>query len=232
MIRVIPKQQLGRFENDWLNSHFHFHFSGVAAPMGGKFGPLRVWNDDEIRAGTGFDFHGHRDMEIITYVRRGAISHKDSLGNSGRTEAGDVQVMSAGTGIMHAEFNLESETTELFQIWVEPDRLNLEPHWGQMTFPQSDRSGRLVPLASGEAGISDALHINQNATLYGAYLEAGDKITHKLGLNRRAYIVPANGTLAINDITASTRDGVALTDQPTVTIVAKSHAEILLFDLP
>lgn len=232
MMRVISKSELGRFRNDWLDSHFHFHFAGVMAPMGGKFGPLRVWNDDEIQPGTGFDMHGHRDMEIITYVRKGAISHKDSLGNAGRTGAGDVQVMSAGTGILHAEFNLEPEITELFQIWVEPDRTGLKPRWEMMAFPKADRSGALVPLASGEAGVTGALKIHQDATLYGAYLKAGDAITHALKPGRRAYIVPAAGRIQVDGVEVRTRDGAAVAGQERISIAAIEQAEVLLFDLP
>lgn len=232
MIQIIPKSRLGRFENDWLNSRFHFHFAGVAAPLGGAFGPLRVWNDDEIRAGTGFDMHGHRDMEIITYVRKGAISHRDSLGNEGKTAAGDVQVMSAGTGIMHAEFNLEPELTELFQIWVEPNRRGLPPRWEQAAFPRADRSGRLVPLASGEGHVQGALRIHQDATLYGAFLKAGDEIGHDLRPGRRAYLVVAAGRVMVDQKEVGTRDGVAIAEQPTISVRAIEQAEILMFDLP
>ncbi len=232
MIKVIPKTALGRFDNEWLHSRFHFSFSGVAAPMGSRFGALRVWNDDLIRAGTGFPQHGHRDMEIITYVRHGAISHADSLGNEGRTEAGSVQVMSAGTGIQHAEWNRESVDTELFQIWVEPDRGGLTPRWATADFPRGDRAGRLVPLASGEKGVEGALAIHQNATLYGAQLEAGTRLRHELAPGRVAYLVPAEGRIKVGDQAAGARDGVAILGEKTFEIAVEEAAELLLFDLP
>lgn len=233
MIRVIPKASLGRFNLGWLDSRFHFNFSGVAAPMGGGFGRLRVWNDDLIRAGTGFPEHGHRDMEIITYVRRGAISHADSLGNEGRTEAGSVQVMSAGTGIEHAEWNREAIDTELFQIWVEPDRFGLKPRWATAEFPRGERAGRLVALASGEKGIAGAtLAIHQDATLYGAELAAGLSVSHQLRPGRVAYLVAAEGALKVNGAKVACRDGVAIRDEEKIGIEVTEKAELLLFDLP
>ncbi len=232
MIHVIPRDSLGHFRNDWLDSRFHFSFAGVTAPMGHGFGPLRVWNDDRIQPAQGFDMHGHRDMEIVTYVRRGAISHRDNLGNSGRTAAGDVQVMHAGTGIMHAEYNLEDEETELFQIWVEPNARGLAPGWREAAFPKADRAGRLVALASGRAEVADALAIHQDATLYGAYLEAGDTVHHPLGPERIAYLVAAAGAITVDDQTAEARDGVAVWGAESIAIAARTASEVILLDLP
>ncbi|MBP6818003.1 pirin family protein [Ferrovibrio sp. MS7] len=240
MTVAIPFDRLGRFGNDWLDSRFHFNFSGVAAPMGFGFGPLRVWNDDHIKPHSGFPMHGHRDMEIITYVRRGAITHEDSLGNRGRTPAGDVQVMSAGTGIMHAEWNEENEATHLFQIWVEPRQRGLKPRWAQAQFPKDDRAGKLVPLASGEEAVRAAnpetLLIHQDATLYGALLGKGDSVTHTLPWDdkaqRIAYVVVADGTAIVNGNKLSTRDGMAVFEAKSVEITAPEGAEVLLFDLP
>jgi redox-sensitive bicupin YhaK (pirin superfamily) len=149
MIEIKNFDRLGRFDNDWLSARYHFSFANYYDPGRMGLGPLRVWNDDTIQPGTGFDLHGHRDMEIITYVRRGAITHQDHLGNQGRTEAGDVQVMSAGSGIMHAEFNQEDDTTQIFQIWIEPAVHGVAPRWETRSFPKAGREGRLVPLASG-----------------------------------------------------------------------------------
>lgn len=236
MIHVIPFDRLGRMQIDWLNSRFHFNFSGVAAPMGFGFGPLRVWNDDEILPRSGFPMHGHRDMEIITYVRRGAISHEDSLGNKGRTPAGDVQVMSAGTGIMHSEWNAEDETTHLFQIWVEPREARLKPRWDQAEFPKHNRANRLVPLASGEnAVLSDnpgTLLIHQDATLYGALLEKNGQVEYQLPESRMGYLVVADGEIALNGQDVPTRAGAALVGAGALDISAKDGAEVLLFDLP
>jgi quercetin 2,3-dioxygenase len=149
MIERRPFNQLAAADHGWLRAKHHFSFGEFADParMGG--GALRVWNDDEIAANSGFPPHPHANMEIITYVREGAISHKDSLGNEGRTEAGDVQVMSAGSGIRHAEYNLEQRPTRIFQIWIMPKSQGGSPAWGSQPFPKGDRSGRLVTLASG-----------------------------------------------------------------------------------
>lgn len=236
MIHVIPFDRLGRMQIDWLNSRFHFNFSGVAAPMGFGFGPLRVWNDDEIQPHSGFPMHGHRDMEIITYVRRGAITHEDSLGNRGRTPAGDVQVMSAGTGIMHSEWNAEDELTHLFQIWIEPRQARLKPRWEQAAFPRGDRANRLVPLASGEDTIRAAnpatLLIHQDATLYGAHMEQASTASFDLRDDRIAYLVVADGKIDLNGTQVPTRAGTALVGEGRLNLVAEKGAEILLFDLP
>lgn len=236
MIHVVPFDKLGRMNIDWLNSRFHFNFSGVAAPMGFGFGPLRVWNDDEIAAQSGFPMHGHRDMEIITYVTKGAISHEDSLGNKGRTPAGDVQVMSAGTGIMHSEYNAEDEMTHLFQIWIEPRQAKLKPRWDQAQFPKGDRANRLVPLASGEDTVlktsPSTLLIHQDATLYGALIEKGASVTYDQKPDRMAYFVVANGSVTIDGETIATRAGAALAGDGRLEIKSADGAEILLFDLP
>src|SRR5690348_3429004 len=155
MIELRPYATLGGDKLDWLDTRHHFSFAGYRDPERMSWGALRVWNDDEIAPGTGFPPHPHADMEIITYVRQGAISHEDSLGNKGRTDAGDVQVMSAGTGIRHAEYNHESEPTRIFQIWIIPDRRGGAPNWGTRPFPKEARSGRLVALASGAAEDGD-----------------------------------------------------------------------------
>jgi len=232
MIRVIPFATLGRFQLDWLDSHFHFSFAGVPAPMGTRFGPLRVWNDDHIEARSGFDQHPHANMEIITYVRRGAISHRDSLGNEGRTPAGDVQVMTAGTGIHHAEWNREDEATLLYQIWIEPNRMGLEPGWRQAQFPRGDRAGKLIALASGQASVADALPIHQDATLYGALLPQGAALTHALAPGRRAYVVLADGKMTLNGSGLGPRDGAAVTESAEVELRAQTDSEVLVFDLP
>src|SRR3546814_791022 len=193
MIEISARERIGHFTNDWLDSYHHFSFAGYHDPARMGFGPLRVWNDDTIRAGTGFPPHGHRDMEIITYVRRGAITHEDSLGNRGRTGAGDVQIMSAGTGITHSEVNLEDETTELFQIWIVPDRQGHAPRWEMQAFPRADGAGSLTLLASGRPGDAGAgvPVIHQDAALFGATLKPGDPLTHDFPHGRRGYLVPA-----------------------------------------
>jgi redox-sensitive bicupin YhaK (pirin superfamily) len=223
--------ELGGADHGWLKARHHFSFADYYDPNRMGFGALRVWNDDEIAAGTGFPAHPHRDMEIITYVRKGAITHQDSLGNRGRTEAGDVQVMSAGTGIRHAEYNLEGEPTTLFQIWIEPTRPGGAPSWGAKPFPKSDRTGRFVTLASGFAEDTDALPIRTDARVLGATLKAGEVADYALGGGRNAYLVPATGKVEVNGVHIDTRDGAAVRGEPTLRIKALTDAEIVMVDL-
>ncbi|RMD61737.1 MAG: pirin family protein [Alphaproteobacteria bacterium] len=233
MIERRPFDSLGRFETDWLSARYHFSFAGYHDPARTGLGPLVVWNDDIIRPGRGFDMHPHRDMEIITYIRRGAITHEDHLGNRGRTEAGDVQVMSAGTGIVHAEYNLEETPSELFQIWIVPNRTGVAPRWQQRRFPKAARIGALIPLASGRAGDTGALPIHQDAAVLGATLHPGQSLMHRLAPGRRAYLVVARGALTINGVAAAARDGVAIEGESEVTIAAgDEESEILIADLP
>ena len=232
MIEVRRFEDLGRFENDWLSARYHFSFANYYDPQRSGIGPLRVWNDDSIQPRRGFDPHPHRDMEIITYVRRGAITHQDHLGNQGRTAAGDVQVMSAGRGIVHAEYNLEGEDTELSQIWIEPNQQGLAPQWAARRFPLADRAANLATLASGRQEPGDALTIYQDAALMGATLRAAQSVRHALGPDRRAYLVPARGNVAVNGVEVGPRDGVAISHEPEVVIQAAEECEILLMDLP
>ena len=225
---------LGHADHGWLNARHHFSFADYYDPARMGWGAIRVWNDDEIAANSGFPPHPHRDMEIITYVRSGAITHQDSLGNTGRTEAGDVQVMSAGTGVRHSEYNLEGETTRIFQIWIEPKRLGGSPSWGAKPFPKDGRSGAFVTLASGFeediAGNAGALPIRADARLMAATVAAGATITHELADGRHAYLVPATGAIAIDGERIEARDGVALHGPMTIAITAIEEAEIVLVD--
>jgi redox-sensitive bicupin YhaK (pirin superfamily) len=236
MIDIQLFEDLGRFDNDWLAARYHFSFAGYHDPARSGVGPLIVWNDDTVQPGRGFDLHGHRDMEIVTYVREGAISHEDHLGNRGRTEAGDVQVMSAGRGIRHAEYNLEAGPTRIFQIWIEPSEQGLEPRWAQRRFPKGDRSGALVALASGRAADSvaqgEALPIHQDAAILGATLDQGRSVTHRFDKGRKAYLVPARGRVQVNGVTANARDGVTIEAEREIIISALEESEILLVDLP
>ncbi|MBI1208042.1 MAG: hypothetical protein GC191_12235 [Azospirillum sp.] len=233
MIQVIPFAALGRYEADWLSARHHFSFGDFHDPARMGFGPLRVWNDDTIQPDTGFPPHGHRDMEIITYVRTGAVTHGDHLGNQGRTLAGDVQVMSAGKGIVHSEYNREAEPTTLFQIWIQPNAQGLAPRWETKAFPKQAEDG-LVVLASGRDQDRDspALRINADAALLGATLDAGQSLEHTLAPGRRAYLVPARGTISVNGQPAAARDGVAVEAVERLVITATEDAEILLADLP
>jgi redox-sensitive bicupin YhaK (pirin superfamily) len=194
------------------------------------WGALRVWNDDTIAAGAGFPPHPHADMEIITYVREGAITHQDSLGNRGRTEAGDVQVMSAGTGVRHAEYNLEPGVTRLFQIWIEPTKRGGAPSWGAKPFPKDERSGRFVALASGFPEDADALPIRTDARVLGATLKAGEATDYALGGSRRAYLVVSSGSAEVNGVHLDTRDGAAIAGEDLLHVIANEDAELVLVD--
>lgn len=231
-VEIRPFDSLGRLEIDWLKARHHFSFGQYHDPARMGIGPLRVWNDDRVAPGTGFDPHPHRDMEIITYVRRGAVTHRDNLGNDGRTVAGDVQVMSAGTGIVHAEYNQDDEPLELFQIWIQPRTRGLAPRWAQRQFPSGERAGALVTLASGRENDGDALPIDQDAALLGATLAAGQRVEHQLGAGRQAYLVAARGRIAVNGEEARARDGVVVRGGGSIAIEALDDAEILIADLP
>ena len=230
MIDIRPFDTLGGADHGWIKAKHHFSFANYMDPARMGWGALRVWNDDEIAPGTGFPPHPHADMEIITYVRDGAISHEDSLGNKGLTVAGDVQVMSAGSGIRHAEYNAESETTRIFQIWIIPDARGGAPSWGARPFPKGERSGRFVALASGEPGDGDALPIRADARVLGATLVAGESSTYPLAAGRHAYLVPARGVIEVNGQRVEARDGIALRDVGAVEVKALEDAELVLVD--
>src|SRR5215467_10898221 len=230
MIDVRPFARLGGANHGWLNAKHHFSFASYMDQARMGWGALRVWNDDEIASGTGFPPHPHADMEIITYVPDGAITHEDSLGNKGRTEAGDVQVMSAGTGIRHAEYNAEKDTTRIFQIWIIPDARGGAPSWGARPFPKGDRSGRFVVLASGREGDADALPIRTNARVLGATVKAGESVEYALDAGHHGYLVPAAGSIEVNGVRLDARDGVAIRDESKITVKALGDAEIVLVD--
>ncbi len=230
MIERRPFKSLGGADHGWLKARHHFSFADYYDPKNMSWGAIRVWNDDEIAPNSGFPPHPHRDMEIITYVRKGAVTHKDSLGNEGRTEAGDVQVMSAGSGIRHAEYNLEPETTTLFQIWSEPTKTGGQPAWGAKPFPKSDRSGKFVTLASGFANDNDALPIRAEARVLGVTLKAGESAEYAIGKTRHGYLVPATGSVEVNGVHLDARDGAAISDVETITVKAIEDAEIVFVD--
>jgi len=232
MIERRPFDRLGGADHGWLDAKHHFSFAGYHDPARMGWGALRVWNDDTIAPQTGFPPHPHADMEIITYVREGAISHKDSLGNAGRTVAGDVQVMSAGTGITHAEYNLESETTRIFQIWIIPDEHGQSPSWGTKPFPKGERSGRFVALASGFKDDTDALPLRTEARVLGATLKAGETAEYTLAPGRYGYLVPASGRIELNGVSLEARDGAAIRDERTLRVTAQENAELVLVDVP
>ncbi len=230
MIEKRPFAALGVADHGWLKGRHHFSFAEYFDPGRMGWGALRVWNDDEIAPRSGFPPHPHADMEIITYVRQGAITHQDSLGNEGRTEAGDVQVMSAGSGIRHSEYNLEPESTWLFQIWIQPSQRGGPPSWGARPFPKADRAGRFVALASGLPGDEEALPIRADARVAGATLKAGETTEYALGPGRHAYLVAAAGAIEVNGVRLDTRDGAAARDEAVLRVKALEDAEVVLVD--
>jgi redox-sensitive bicupin YhaK (pirin superfamily) len=234
MIEKRSFNSLGHANLGWLNARHHFSFGGYRDPARMGWGSLRVWNDDEIGAQSGFPTHPHRDMEIITYVRRGAITHRDSMGNEGQTLAGDVQVMSAGTGIQHSEYNLGNEETRLFQIWIEPKEKGGTPSWDAKEFPKGDRAGSLEVLASGfDADLEQgALWIRADARLSGATLIKGTAIDHELAQGFRGYLVVSEGRLRVNGVELDARDAAAISDETLLGIEALEDAEFLLAEVP
>lgn len=232
MLQHYPYETLGQADHGWLKAKYHFSFSTYHNPERTGFGKLLVINDDLVDAGKGFAPHGHRDMEIITYVRQGAITHRDSNNNEGRTGAGDVQVMSAGTGIQHSEYNLEDETTNLFQIWIKPDQQGVAPRWEAQEFPKTPVKDALVPLASGrdEDLLKGALFIHQDAAIHGGRLTKGASLTHSI--KHQAYILASDGELEVNDTRMKKGDGAEITDTKALNITALTDAEILVIDVP
>lgn len=231
MIEHRPYSSLGSADHGWLQATHHFSFANYHNPQRMHWGALRVWNDDIIAAGAGFPPHPHSDMEIITYVKEGAITHQDSLGNKGRTEAGDVQVMSAGTGIVHSEYNLEDTETRLFQIWIYPDQKANPPCWGTKPFPKNDRSTTFTVLASGFAEDTNALPIRSQARVLGLSLQTGKKAEYVFEhSNRYGYMVVAKGACDVNGLEIHTGDGVAIHQESQLQITALTDCELVLVD--
>ena len=228
MIDVRRFDSLGHAEHGWLDARHHFSFAGYHDPERMGWGAIRVWNDDRIAPKSGFPPHPHRDMEIVTYVRTGAITHQDSLGNKGRTEAGDVQVMSAGSGVIHAEYNLEDEPTTLFQIWVQTDQPGVAPGWGAKPFPKDSRDGAFQLLASGDPD-DGALTIQADARVLGATVKAGGRVAIDADPTRHLYLVPS-GRVRVNGVEAAARDGVAITGESRIEIEAEEDSELVLVD--
>lgn len=232
MITVYPYNKLGGADHGWLKARHHFSFAMYYNPARMGFGTLRVVNDDIIRGGTGFDTHPHRDMEIITYVRKGAITHRDSRNNEGRTAAGDVQVMSAGSGVFHSEYNLEDEDTSLYQIWIEPNQRGVTPRWEAASFPKEPVQGALTPLVSGRDAdlLQGALFIHADAAIHGGRLLKGEVVTHTL--TYQGYVLVSEGQITLNGKTMHKGDGAEVMDVTELTITAEDNAEVLVIDVP
>ena len=230
MIDIRPFDSLGAADHGWLDARHHFSFASYYDPQRMGWGRIRVWNDDTIAAKSGFPPHPHDNMEIVTFVRTGAITHEDSLGNKGRTVAGDVQVMSAGTGIRHSEFNLEDETTTIFQIWILPDSQGEPPAWDQREFPRASRDGGFVVLASGTPEADEALSIRADARVAAATLKAGQTAEWQAAPGRHQYLVAQTGRIRVNGHEAGPRDGIATKDEGVLRVEALEDAEIVLVD--
>jgi redox-sensitive bicupin YhaK (pirin superfamily) len=230
MLQLRSKETLDHSDLGWLKACHHFVVSADGNKANGALGALVVWNDDEIAPGTGFGRHSHADMEIVSYVRQGAVTHEDSTGNVGRTVAGDVQVMSAGTGISHSEHNRDQGPLKLFQIWLLPRHRGGKPRWDSRKFPKADRAGRLIELASGDPRNSDPLLIRADARVLGATLLAGTTLTHAPARFRHAYLAPAQGVVLVNGQRVALGDGIAAIDEPELTIRAEENTEFILVD--
>jgi redox-sensitive bicupin YhaK (pirin superfamily) len=242
MIQTIRSKDRYHLETDWLSTNWHFSFDTYQDPQNMNFGPLRVFNDDTVAPASGFPLHGHREMEIVTYVIDGALEHKDNLGNTGVIRPGEIQRMSAGTGIRHSEFNpSDKDPVHLIQLWIKPAVPHLRPSWDQKSFSRSDRSGKLLPIAvpAGENGnaSSTTVEIHQDATIYTSLLAAGQSVTHKLAQGRRAYIFVIHGTLQLNGETLAAGDQARISSELELQLSATPHpaagpADFLLLDLP
>src|SRR6202158_1389306 len=230
MIELRPFAKLGGADHGGLKAKNHFSLCSHYAPGNMGHGALRVWNDDEIPPNSGFPAHPHANMEIITYVREGAITHQDSLGNKGRTEAGDVQVMSAGSGVRHSQYHLEPTKTKIFQIWIEPVTQGGQPTWGAKPFPKSDRSGNFVTIASGFKGDNEALPIRADARVLATTLKAGESAEYAPGKTRNLYLVPAAGAVEINGLRVDGRHGLGTRDEAQLKITALEDSELVLVD--
>jgi quercetin 2,3-dioxygenase len=232
MITVIPSSERYHADAGWLSTYWHFSFSDYYDPANLHWGALRVFNDDVIQGGGGFDLHPHRDMEIITYVLEGQLEHKDHLGNHGIIHPGEVQVMSAGRGIMHAEFNASKEiAAHLLQIWIMPAEKGVQPRWEQKQFTAAQREGKLLAVVS-SGKIADTLRINQDAAVYVSKLNAGQQVELDTQPQRHPYLFVIDGNVTVNGLAASKGDQVRVTDEKQIDIRAEKNAELILLDVP
>ncbi|WP_394791157.1 pirin family protein [Rhodoferax sp.] len=230
MIEHRPYHALGGSDSGWLKARLHIAFSGMGNPIHGPIGALRVWNDDEFAPQSGFPMHRHQDVDILTYVRRGAITHEDSLGNKHTIQAGDVQAMRAGSGISHSEFNAGDEPTWLYQIWLEPRKRGAAPSWQTRHFPRHERDAGLVVLASGHPDDEGAMPIDADARLLAATLRKGKHLSYRLAPGRAMYIVTTSAAVEANGLILQTRDGLLVHDEDTVTITAHDDTEIVIIE--
>jgi quercetin 2,3-dioxygenase len=230
MLQLRALNVLGGGDGEWLNARHHFAVDSQDNPAHARLGNLVVWNDDEIAPHSGFPMHGHRDMEIVTYVREGVLRHDDSSGGGGELRAGEVQSITAGRGMRHSEYNDTDARLRIFQIWLLPRRIGLDPRWAAKPFAEMRSVGRLVPLASGFPEDQEALRIETDARVLGATLETGQRIEYPLLSTRFGYLVPARGSVLVNDQPVGELDGIAIRGESGVAIKAIEAAEIILVD--
>jgi redox-sensitive bicupin YhaK (pirin superfamily) len=232
MLQIIPSGQRYHFESDWLSTYWHFSFDQYYDPANMNFGPLRVFNDDTIAPGGGFPFHGHREMEILTYVIEGELEHQDSMGNRGVIGPGELQRMSAGTGVRHSEFNHSQQAPlRLLQFWILPAVKGLEPSWEQRRFGKDQRGGRLLPVASSEPH-DGMLKIHQDAEVFISSLGPGQSVAHELQEGRRAYLFVVDGGVTLNGQALAAGDQARVTDEKKLDLKADKPTELILVDLP
>jgi quercetin 2,3-dioxygenase len=231
MITLRPAKERGHFDHGWLDTYHTFSFSQYHDPAHMGFRSLRVINEDRVASGAGFPPHSHRDMEIITYVLAGALAHKDSMGNHSAIRPGDVQRMSAGTGVTHSEYNAsEQEPVHFLQIWILPESRNLPPSYEEKVFSAAEKRGRLRLVASRD-GREGSVLIHQNASVYASLLEPGETVSHSLAAGRGAWLHLVSGAATLNGTMLSTGDGAAVENETALEIVATAPSELLLFDL-
>jgi quercetin 2,3-dioxygenase len=230
MLQLRALDTLGGGNRDWLKARHHFVVDGQGNHAHAQLGNLLVWNDDEIAPHSGFPMHGHHDMEIVTYVREGVLQHEDSSGGRAEIVARNAQAITAGRGIWHSEYNDTDARLRIFQIWLLPRRLGLDPYWATKPFVDMQRAGRFVTLASGFPEDQDALRIEADARVLGVTVEAGQRIEYPLPSTRYGYLVPARGRVMVNDQQVGERDGIAIAGEPGIAITAIEPAEIILVD--
>ena len=231
MFILRKSEQRGHANHGWLDSYHTFSFADYHDPKEMGFGALRVINEDRVEPGQGFGTHGHRDMEIITYILDGALEHKDSMGNGSVIRRGDAQRMSAGRGVRHSEFNPSpTAAVHLLQIWIEPNVTGIQPSYEEKRFSDADKKGRLRLIASPD-GRDSSVTIHQDAYLYATLLDKGDAVTHKLAPGRKAYVHVALGALQVSGMPLKAGDGMKISDETSISLAAANGAEVLLFDL-
>jgi len=233
MLQIRKAAERGVAEFGWLSSRHTFSFGDYHDPRNMGFGPLRVINEDRVAPGKGFGTHGHRDMEIISYVLEGALAHKDSIGTGSVIRPGDVQIMSAGTGIQHSEFNASAtEPVHFLQIWILPDRQAIAPRYAQKQFPDEEKKGRLRLIGSSD-GRDESIVVHQDVRIFSALLQSGEPVTHEMAKGRRAWVQIVRGAAMVEGQAVEAGDGVAAQEQPSLTLTAtRDGTEVLVFDLP